>query len=355
MNDLRLDNVTFIYDSRKCDGLDRINFELQAGQLCAILGPSGSGKTTLLKLIAGELKPHKGSIIYGANKNVALYLPFESTAHIAQQEITLLQYLMQDSINANEDLIRDQISFLELSDEFYSPLKSLSLGQWHRAQLAKFFFTDATLLLLDEPFIHLDPSRRQFIAQSLLRLAKENNKIVCWSTHFLEDGLMLADKILILQHGVQQQFSASQEAYWQPNNLFVAQYFGDNNLLMAIPNHQEKYVFDTALGKISYPIESSKEVILMCRPHLCRVHIEEPASNIGRDSKYWKMILKKISFFGAFQRLEFYHQQRSWWVDLSTSPWRENVTPTPYSSSFLLDEEYWIEVPNSAWSILKSY
>ncbi len=355
MNELRLDNLTFFYDSRKCDGLDRINFTLQPGQLCALLGPSGSGKTTLLKLIAGELKAQKGSLSNTLLGKTALYLPFENTTSQDQLELTLLQYLSQDSSIEHEDFIRDQISFLELSDEFHSPLKSLSLGQWHRAQLAKFFFTDATLLLLDEPFIHLDPSRRQFIADSLLRLAKENNKIVCWSTHFLDDALMLADKVLILQHGVQQQFSSTHEAFWTPNNLFVAQYFGDNNLLMAIPSGQNKLELETALGKIklmgNYQIETSKEVILMCRPHLCKVYPLNDEAQFSSDIQRWKMNLKKISFFGAYQRLEFYHQQRSWWVDVATNPWREeNAT-----SNFLIDEEYWIGVPNSAWSILKSY
>lgn len=355
MNELRLENLAYFYDSRKCDGLDRINFTLKPGQLCALLGPSGSGKTTLLKLIAGNLKAQKGSLHNSLKGKTALYLPFENTSTIDQPEMTLLQYLSQDGLSTDEDSIRDQISFLELSDEFYSPLKSLSLGQWHRAQLAKFFFTEATLLLLDEPFIHLDPSRRQFIADSLLRLAKENNKIVCWSTHFLDDALMLADNVLILQHGVQQQFSSTAEAFWAPSNLFVAQYFGDNNLLMAIPSNRSIQEFDTALGTITLDFNSqlvtSKEVILMCRPHLCQVYPLTVDPQTSDKSQTWKMILKKISFFGAYQRLEFYHQHRSWWVDVATIPWRENGS----NSNFLLDQEYWISVPYSAWSLLKSY
>lgn len=364
MHEIRLENLTYFYDSRKCDGLDRINFHLEPGQLCALLGPSGSGKTTLLKLMAKELTAQKGQYLNSLNGTTALYLPFENTYAHTEPEMTLIQYLSQNNVNINEDSIRDQISFLELSDEFYSSLKSLSLGQWHRAQLAKFFFTDATLLLLDEPFIHLDPSRRQFIADSLLRLAKENNKIVCWSTHFLDDALMLADKVLILQHGVQQQFSTTKDAFWAPANLFVAQYFGENNLVMATPSHQlnqspQQFIeMETAIGKIpvltSLDHNTSKEVILMCRPHLCQVELitdENDSLEDFNQSKSWKMFLKKISFFGAYQRLEFYDQHRTWWVDLATQPLSKD-SPT---QNFQLDVAYWVKVPHSAWSILKSY
>lgn len=349
MKQIALEHITFFYDTRKCDGLDKIHFSLQGGELCAILGPSGSGKTTLLKLIAGEIQPQKGILKSLEKETTALYLPFENTQHINNTDMTLIEYLSADMKDPNEDLIRDQISFLELSDEFYSPLKSLSLGQWHRAQLARFFYTEASLLLLDEPFIHLDPSRRQFIADSLLRLAKENNKIVCWSTHFIDDALLLADKILVLQHGVQQQFSSAYDAYWNPQNLFVAQYFGDNNLLMAYPKSSSSSEFETALGKIPIPphliINSPKEVILMCRPHLAEISTVE-----DKNSTSWKMTLKKISFFGAYSRLELYNQSRTWWVDVPSSP-----VLSKYSPQYLIDEEYWVSVPQSSWTILNSY
>jgi len=349
MNQLQLENITYFYDHRKCDGLDKINFQLKAGELCALLGPSGSGKTTLLKLIANVIQPQKGSIHTHLIEGFALYLPFENTRHLKNTEQTLIEYLSSDLKNANEDLIRDQISFLELSDEFYSPLISLSLGQWHRAQLAKFFYTQASLLLLDEPFIHLDPSRRQFIADSLLRLAKENNKIVCWSTHFLDDALMLADKILILQHGVQQQFSSTQDVYWNPQNLFVAQYFGENNLLMANPTTKNSNEFETTLGKITLPLAQNspvnKEVILMCRPHLSTISHEK---NLHAAS--WKMFLKKISFFGAYSRFELYNQSHTWWVDIPTNPNLEQN-----KAQFIIGEEYWVSVSSSSWKVLNSY
>jgi ABC-type Fe3+/spermidine/putrescine transport system ATPase subunit len=348
-NLIDLEHISYFYDSRKCDGLDKINFKLDAGELCAILGPSGSGKTTMLKLIAKEILPQKGTLQINSQSGTALYLPFENTQHLETSDVTLIEYLCAGNEQLNEDLVRDQISFLELSDEFYSPVKSLSLGQWHRAQLAKFFYTDASILLLDEPFIHLDPSRRQFIADSLLRLAKENQKIVCWSTHFLEDALMLADKVLILQHGVQQQFSSPSEVYWKPQNLFVAQYFGDNNLIMAVPNHGKPHSVTTALGEIELPqhcdIQENKEVILMCRPHQSNISLTE-----NTDTLSWKMFLKKVSFFGAYFRLELYNQNRTWWVDVPTSAQTLKTT-----LAYVEGEEYWVSVPPTSWVILSSY
>lgn len=348
---LSLEEITYFYDSRKCDGLSNINFTLAPGQLCALLGPSGSGKTTLLKLIAGQLRPQKGKLTNQLSGPAALYIPQDNIQHnIQKTDLTLVQYLAQDMKNFDEDLIRDQISFLELSDEFYSPLNSLSLGQWHRAQLAKFFYTDAQLLLLDEPFIHLDPTRRQFIADSLLRLAKENNKIVCWSTHFLDDALLLADKILVLQYGVQQQFDSGSDLYWKPGNLFVAQYFGANNLLMATPHANGPGKFETILGNIdlsgNQQFQKSKEVVLMCRPHLSKVLTTHEKQSIIQDADRWQMILKKISFFGAYQRLEFHYQQTTWWVDIPTTTQINNLE---------IDQEYCIEIPKSAWSVLINY
>ncbi len=347
MQTLSAKNATYIYDSKKCDGVDKINFDLEPGQLCAILGPSGSGKTTLLKLLAKNLSPQKGSVNIPSHLQTALYLPFESLDQQRFGKITLLDFLREDT-TLHEDIIRDQISFLELSDELHSPLAHLSLGQWHRAQLGKFFFNDSSLLLLDEPFIHLDPSRRQFIADCLLRLAKENNKFVFWSTHFIDDALLLADKILLLQHGVQQQFSSPSDLYWKPENLFAAQYLGANNLILATPSDDQR--FETALGTIQTHSENalglgSSEVVLMCRPHLCNVQSHRQ----NNAQHQWLMVLKKISFFGAYQRLEFQHQQRTWWVDVPSMLNNSN------NQIFEVDQEYWVEVPTHAWTILKTY
>ena len=352
MTNLKIQNLSFFYDNRKCDGVDRINFELKGGELCAILGPSGSGKTTLLKIIAKMLKPQNGSIEYSTDLVTELYMPHDHVhqlGHAANQ--TLIEYLS----GGNEiihDKIRDQIAFMELSDEFFSPLKNLSTGQWHRAQLAKYFYNDNDLLLLDEPFIHLDPSRRQYIAECLLRLAKENKKIVLWSTHFLDDALMLADNILLLQHGVQQQFSNPMEMYWKPDNLFVASYSGENNLLMASTTNVPGE-FKTQLGTVHLPDESltshNKDVILMCRPHLCSLVLDSQLSVKKSESNLWKMRLEKISFFGKYKRLEFQIEGKLWWVDVEISA-NEVV-----NAKLILKNEYWIEVPATSWVVLNTF
>lgn len=159
---------------------------------------------------------------------------------------------------------------------------------------------------------------------------------------------MLADKLLVLQYGVQQQFSSPYEVYWKPHNLFVAQYFGDNNLLFATPSSKNTHELMTALGSITITHNNSipigKELLLMCRPHQSVISSYE-----NKDVLSWKMCLKKVSFFGAYWRLELYNQTRTWWVDVASSFVNQSSIP------FVVGEDYWISVPPSSWVILHSY
>lgn len=357
MKNIKLHHLSYFYDHRKSDGVDKINLTLSAGELCSVIGPSGSGKTTLLKLISNQLTPQRGTIELPLNATIGYYTPSETPWDIIHNTkmITLMDYLKEDT-TLSEDTIRDQVSFLELSDDLQTQLIHLSTGQWHRAQMAKFFFKDHQVLLLDEPFVYLDPNRRQFIAESLLRLAKENNKIVLWITHFIEDALLLSDKILLLQYGVQQQFSTPIDLYWKPENLFSALYLGPNNLILGVPTENE--TFNTVLGTIKAPSTnqglnenaSLKEVLLMCRPHLCSVHLLPQHENSLSPFTQWKMTLKKVSFLGSIQRLEFTSGLRPWWVDLPalTSNDSRNL-------KFEIDNDYWITIPNQSWVILPTY
>jgi ABC-type multidrug transport system ATPase subunit len=215
--------LKYFYSSRTCDGVNKITFSLELGQHMAITGPSGSGKTTLLKLLSGQLASQEGTL-NTQDYSIYSYLPHEQTNAVQERQQTLTELFSQQT-----EKLRDLAQQLELTDYLDTPFHELSTGQQQRYHLAAYFTHNADLLILDEPFNHLDPSMRRWLLDQLLKFAKENNQSVLWSTHFLEDTLCYADKIMLLNFGEMQQYDSPQLIYEKPYNHFVASFFGPCN------------------------------------------------------------------------------------------------------------------------------
>lgn len=312
-----LKNVKFFYESRRNDGVNNISCEFAPGHSYCIVGPSGSGKSTLLKILAGDLNIQAGDIQQPTEQPRKLKIFNDQTnTENRDSELTSLEYVTQHKKTKNQETLseellnqaRDMIHFVELSDYIDLPVQQLSSGQWHRLQLVKYFLSDYDVLLLDEPFLHLDPDKRNSIAQSLFQSVKDQQKILVWSSHFLEDALSLADKILVLQYGEQQQFDTPANIFWHPQNLFTAQFFAPNNLFTAtyLRDHsftekvfkwQDQEIYLASVQDIS--LQKDQHYLLMIRPSSCVLRTEEcslPATN------QLNMTCEKVAFFGNFKR-----------------------------------------------------
>lgn len=188
--------------------LNNINFQMQEGEIVALLGKSGSGKSTLLRIIAGLIKPSSGKVIYRNNPVAA---PVRGMAMVFQNFallpwLTVLQNvelgLEALGVARQERRVRalKAIDTIGL-DGFESAFpKELSGGMRQRVGFARALVVDPDILLMDEPFSALDVLTADNLKSDLLDLwetEKTNTKGIIFVTHNIEEAVLLADRILI--------------------------------------------------------------------------------------------------------------------------------------------------------------
>lgn len=188
---LKVDHVSHFFGALPV--IDDISFRVKEGEIVALIGPSGCGKSTLLNVIAGLQKPEKGTV--ETNRN--------AIACIFQDDRLLPWYSVWKNISLvnpveNAKKIQELIHEVGLTGfEAYKPGK-LSGGMKKRCGIARAFYYDSRLLLLDEPFQGLDYSLRQEMLQLLLRVWKKHRQAVLFITHEIDEALAVAGRILVL-------------------------------------------------------------------------------------------------------------------------------------------------------------
>lgn len=189
--------------------LKEINFKLQDGEIVALLGKSGSGKSTLLRIIAGLIAPSSGQISYRGQpvtKPVAgIAMVFQSFALMPW--LTVLQNVelgLEAQGIPREERRRRAIEAIDIIglDGFESAFpKELSGGMRQRVGFARALVINPDVLLMDEPFSALDVLTAENLKSDLLELWQEkktNTNGILLVTHNIEEALMLADRIVIL-------------------------------------------------------------------------------------------------------------------------------------------------------------
>ena len=212
---LSFESVNFSYPQRDEPALQSVNFEIESGQLTALVGPSGSGKTTIAELLLRFLVPCKGQI--SLNGQSIQSLPCSDwRSQIAW--VPQSPYLFNCSISENIRLGRQEASIEEIRlaarlanlDDFILSLPEgfetlvgergarLSGGQAQRLALARAFLRDPALLLMDEPTAHLDPEQEALLLPAIQRLCQGRTTILI--AHRLST-VIHADQIIVLDHG----------------------------------------------------------------------------------------------------------------------------------------------------------
>ena len=203
---------TFYKGAQRVHALDDVSFEVQRGELFAIVGPSGCGKSTLLNLTAGLMMPIKGRVIYegqpvtDVNTRVGYMtqkdniLPWRTVA----SNIALPLELRAESAVApgaprdRRDRLQYYIDLVGLTGfERHYP-SELSGGMRKRVALARSLIYDPETLLMDEPFGALDAQLRLVLQNELLRLWENSGKTLIFVTHDLTEAISLADRVMVM-------------------------------------------------------------------------------------------------------------------------------------------------------------
>jgi len=239
---LKLKNVSFAYAEETV--LKNIGFTLEKGENLSVIGESGCGKSTLLKLIYGLLHTD-GKIFWGEKEllgpNFNLVPGEAFIKYLAQDFDLMLPLSVADNVGKHlsnqypkqkKNRIKELLEVVEMTELADKKAKLLSGGQQQRVALARALAKQPELLLLDEPFSHIDHFRKNNLRRRLFAYLKENNIACIVATHDSTDALSFADKTIVLKNTKIYAENSPSELYRNPPNKYVASLFGDVNELM---------------------------------------------------------------------------------------------------------------------------
>jgi len=222
--------------------LKDISLDIFESEFVCFLGPSGCGKTTLLRAIAGLDIQTSGSVEQDG-KDISALPPSERDFGIVFQSYALFPNLTVYKNVAygleNRKLPRDQIKervaelldLVGLSDQGDKYPAQLSGGQQQRVALSRALATSPGLLLLDEPLSALDAKVRVRLRHEVKDLQRRLGVTTIMVTHDQEEALTMADRIVVMDHGVIEQIGTPEQIYGEPATSFVADFIGTMNFV----------------------------------------------------------------------------------------------------------------------------
>ena len=239
---LRVENLSFSYD--KLQVLESIDLRIQRGEHVAIIGESGCGKSTLLKLMYGLMDLEQGEIywedeqILGPAYNLVPGAPFMK---YLSQDFDLMpfisvsenigQYLSVFYPEELKERTQELLEMIELTDFADKKVKTLSGGQQQRVALARVLAQKPEVLLLDEPFGHIDNFLKNSLRRNIFNYLKENRITTIVATHDVHDVLPFTDRAFVLRNKEIIARARPMELYRNPRNLYVASLFGEASMI----------------------------------------------------------------------------------------------------------------------------
>ena len=269
--------------SRKYDGQDHpavedVSLELDSSEILSLIGPSGCGKTTLLRLIAGFDRPDRGRIEIAGETVVSserFVPPEERQVGMVFQDLALFPHLtVQENIAfglqglslENKERIDQVMELVGLNTHRGRYPEQLSGGEKQRVALARSLVVDPWILLMDEPFNHLDKKRRDQMQREVRDILQTSETPTIFVTHDQEEAMFMGDRIAVMNQGRMEQISTPQDVLIRPRTRFVAHFLGPTDFF---PARLENGKIQTELGTIARDEvdapETDKEFDLMLR------------------------------------------------------------------------------------------
>lgn len=237
---LQVKNISFSY--KKQTVLENITFSAKAGEHVSIIGESGSGKSTLLKLLYGTYDLKAGEIfwkdfqILGPKHNLVIgpeYMKYVAQEFDLMPFITVSEnigaYLSNFYPEEKQERITELLSVVELNEYANTKVKYLSGGQKQRVAITRAIANQPQVILLDEPFSHIDNFKKQSLRRSLFKYLKEKNITSIVATHDKDDVLSYSDKMIVLHDAKIIASNTPKNLYNNPENKLIASFFGEFN------------------------------------------------------------------------------------------------------------------------------
>ena len=204
---LEVREITKTFDGRAV--VDRVSFQVDAGEIFALLGPNGAGKTTMIRMITDILRPDSGEVLLNgrpvgseARQSIA-YLPEERGLYRRSKVAEVLAYYGElkgmSRVQAREMAGR-LLERVQLKEEGDKQVQALSKGMQQKVQLCTALIGAPRLLILDEPFTGLDPVNVQLFEEILAERRAEGATVLL-STHQMNKVEEVCDRALMIHHG----------------------------------------------------------------------------------------------------------------------------------------------------------
>jgi ABC-type Fe3+/spermidine/putrescine transport system ATPase subunit len=231
--------------------LNGISLRIDPGRFVALLGPSGCGKTTLLRTIAGLEQPNRGTIDIGDRRVVDVAAGIVVPPQQRRLGMVFQHYALWPHMTVRENIgyplrkqgfprreweprikaIAEAVGLPTILDRRPS---QLSGGQQQRVALARALVSQPSVLLLDEPLSNLDANLRDQLRRELRQLHDRQGTTSVLVTHDQEEAAMVADIIVVIEHGVVVQVGRPDDILDRPGNRFVASFVGYDNFIPGV-------------------------------------------------------------------------------------------------------------------------
>ncbi len=238
---LHAENITRHYGEKAA--LDNVSFSLVRGEIVAVIGPSGAGKSTLLRICDMLEEQSSGSLtLFGVPVNKKTVRTLRERVGILFQKTILFNRTVADNIAlglrfrrmpAGEISSRVTECLKNLGMEGYAErrARTLSGGEGQRIAFARVLLTEPDLLLLDEPTANLDPLATRMLEEMIRKENTGRNTTILINTHDQNQGMRLADRIIVLMNGRIVQIGTPDEIFYHPATVDAARFVGFQNLI----------------------------------------------------------------------------------------------------------------------------
>ena len=217
---LRIENLTKTYGEKRA--VDNLSLHIAPGEIYGFIGHNGAGKTTTLKAVVGILQFDKGEVfIKGesirknplACKQKIAYIPDNPDLYEFMTGIKFLNFIADIfgvPQEKRQERIRKYADLFEMTENLAQPIASYSHGMKQKLAIISAWIHEPKLIIMDEPFVGLDPKAAHILKQMMREICDEGGAIF-FSTHVLEVAEKLCDKVAIIRNGQLIQSGTMQE------------------------------------------------------------------------------------------------------------------------------------------------
>jgi len=310
MAQIRVENVRKDFGS--FTAVQSSSFTIEDGEFFMLLGPSGCGKTTTLRMIAGLDLPTSGEIYIGGDevgqkpasqRDIAfVFQMFALYPHMNVGKNISYPLLSQGMPKVQvREKVNEVAEILGIKDILNKPVGGLSGGDRQRVALGRAIVRDPKVFLMDEPLGALDAEFREHMSEELRSLHDRMNATTVYVTHDQLEAMQMGDKIVVMNHGVVEQYGVPQDIYDWPATQFVGSFLGSPsmnflNFKGSLTKGDEQVKCNDQVFRVPKQLESvTGDLLLGIRPE--HVSLSSSSTFIGK--------ITNIEYLGTTQIVTF--------------------------------------------------